>query len=382
MKNNKTVLVITHVIYRNNAPFDKLEGPYSSVEKSCYKMFSDVEVCQIPIGDFNNPVVHGPFNKNKLLKIAPFAGKFLPLKYLLDAVIVIFISFGFIIRHRGKEKYIIAIDPLTCLPLAILRFLLGSKLIYYCVDFNLHRFDNKMLQWIYEKADKISTRRSDQTWVVCESLLDYKLNKFKVKSIYIPNSTTFNPTLYNKNLKFKKGNKIAWTGTLLTDRQFDILFRVLNEIQQIKKDCQFVLAPINNYDKFAKYAEKYKIKQIKILSLHSRAEWQEYAVKCDVGIAIYDEKFGSTEFIEPLKIWDFLLCGMPFIISGEPSISTPIQKAGVVYRLNKGNKIPKDDSLKQFLSEENIKKNRPKCIDLAKEFNILVQINQALKKIN
>ena len=377
-KKTSSCLVVTHVIYRKNAPFDKLEGPYTSVEKACKKLFGKTEVCQIPIGNFDDPVIYGLKDQPKKLKIAKFWGLFLPLKYFLDCLIVLKLTISFIARNRGRQRYIIGIDPLTCLPLTFIRPFFRFKLIYYCVDFNLHRFDNKPLQWIYEKADKISTRHSDQTWVVCESLLDYKLKKFKVKSIYVPNSTAFDPTLFNDNLKYKTGEKIAWTGTLLTNRQFDILFRVLSEIQHIKKDCKFVLAPINNHDKFSKYAKKYKIKRISILTLHSRTEWQQHAAKCDVGIAIYDEKFGSTEFIEPLKIWDFLLCGMPFIISGEPSISTPIQKSGVVYRLDKCNKIPENDTLEIFLERNNIESLRLKCAVIAKEFDITKQIKKTI----
>ena len=144
---------------------------------------------------------------------------------------------------------------------------------------------------------------------------------------------------------------------------------------------EFYFAPMQNHKKFRDCGKKFGLKKFKVLELHSRAEWQKFVATCDVGIAVYDPQFGSTEFIEPLKIWDFMMCGTPFIISCEPSISEPINKSGVAFFLKPNNKLPKNNSLNSFLKKENIKKLQPKCIQLAREFNIRRQIEKALKKI-
>ena len=174
---------------------------------------------------------------------------------------------------------------------------------------------------------------------------------------------------------------MAWTGSCLTERQFYLLFDVLKEVQKIRPDIEFYFAPTGNHEKFNEQSKKYKLNKYKVLDLHSRREWQEFAATCDVGIAIYDEKSGSTEFIEPLKIWDFMMCGLPFIISCEPSIATPVEKSGVAYFLKPGNKIPKDNSLNEFLTKENITKLQGKCIQLSREFDIQKQMEKALAKI-
>jgi len=373
-----SALVVTHVIYRKNDPFDKLEGPYSSVEKSLSNISDNTEICHIPIDSYLKPITIGNIKKTNDIHIPKFLGKLMPIKYAVDGLIIFWVTLNFIISNGRKNLLIIGIDPLSCFPLVIIRKLFKFTIVFYSVDFNRNRFKNKILQWLYELADKWSTRYSDQTWVVCEALLKYKQEKFNVKSIYIPNSSLFNEKLFLKNKHLKNGKKIAWTGTLLTDGQFDILFRNLKEIQNIKSDVEFYLAPINNHEKFREYFKKYGINNGTVLELHSRLEWQEFAVRCDVGIAIYDENFGSTEFIEPLKIWDFLICGMPFIISREPSISAPIKNSGVVYQLDYKNIIPKDDTLRKFLAEDNIRKLQPKCIDLAREFDIKNQIEKAI----
>lgn len=370
------------MIYRKSSPFDKLEGPYSSVQKGLCSVSQDIQICHVPIEGFNDPITYGSLLHPKDIHFPKLLGKIAPLKYCLDTILIASLSLHFLLSHREKNRLIIGIDPLSCLSLALLRKIFNFTLVFYSVDFNKNRFQNRFLQKIYEWADEISTRVSDQSWVVCESLKDYKQKNYGVDSWYIPNSTTFDDTLFNEKKHLKTGKKIAWTGTLLTDRQFDILFGVLRGIQTLKPEAEFFLAPINNHEKFEEYGKKYTLRSCTILHLHSRREWQEFAVTCDVGVAIYDEQFGSTEFIEPLKIWDFLLCGMPFIISGEPSISTPLQNSGVVYRLEPSNTIPKDDSLKRFLEEENIKTLQPICIELAQEYSIKNQIEKTLSTLN
>lgn len=376
-------LVVTHIVYRKIPPYIPVLGPYSSVCGALKPMVKDVQTCQLPLSGFNDPLTYGKWGKERKFKIPAILGKSVVLKYLIDILITIFFTARFNLKNRGKKRLIIGVDPLSCFPLIFLKKIFGYKLVFYSVDFNRYRFSNKILQKLYERADEISSRLSDQTWVVCESLKDYKKKHFGVDSIYIPNSSIFNGKLYKSDKKLKTGNKLLWTGSFLTERQFGILFGILKQIQnKIRPDMEFYFAPIGNLKKFKEYCQKYQLKKYQVLDFLNRFEVQKFAATCDVGIATYDPKFGSTEFIEPLKIWDFMMCGMPFIISCEPSISTPIKESGVAYLLAPNNKIPKDNSLKKFLKKENIIRLQSKCIKLAQEFDIQKQIEKALKKIN
>lgn len=381
MEKFDSFLVATHIVYRNAPPFEPLEGPYSSVAKALLEDGGNVYSCQLPIKGFEKPLVFGPWKSGKLLKLPALAGKMAPIKYLIDALVFSVTVLVYTLKNAKSRRLVVAIDPLSCLPLTILKNMLQFKLVFYSVDFNRHRFGNPGLQKIYEKADEISSRYSNQTWVVCESLKNYKREKYKVESIYMPNSPIFDPKIYEEGKIYKTGNKMAWTGSFLTERQYDLLFNLLSQIQIVRPDLEFYLAPMNDHKKFQEYAIKYKLRKLEVLELHSRREWQEFAVKCDLGIAIYDHQFGSTEFIEPLKIWDFMMCGLPFIISCEPSISKPIKESGVAYLLQPENKLPDDTSLEKFLTGENIKILEPICLRLAAEFDIQKQIQKALSKL-
>lgn len=373
------ILVITHVLYRNGEP---VEGPYSSTCNALTSMFEGVETCQIPLFGFTGPVIYGQWERGRKLRVPSLLGKFGVLKYLTDIFVTSLLVIRFTLANRNKKKLIIGIDPLSCLPPALLKKMLNYRLVFYSVDFNKNRFGNKILQKLYEKADEISARFSDQTWVISQALKDHKKNNYQVESLYIPNSSIYNGLPYKEGKVLRTGNKMAWTGSFLTERQHDVFFAALKEIQdRVRPDLEFYFAPISDRHKIKEYCQKYQLKKYKVLDLHSRKEWQKLSATYDIGIALYDDRFGSTEFIEPQKIWDFMMCGLPFVISSEPSISNPIKKAGVAYFLNPGNKIPPDDSLKEFLEPENISRSQTKCIELAKEFDIQKQIAKTLTKI-
>ena len=378
MKKFTSAIIITHVAYRNNPPYDPIEGPANSICKALVDVAENIKIVQVPIDGFKQPLVYGRPEDQKKLKIPRFLGVITPIKYILDIAIISVFTIGYNLLNMRRDKIFIGVDPLSCLPLIIFKKLFNYKLVFYSVDFNKKRFKNSILQGLYEWSDKVSSLYSDQVWVVSESLQMYKQYKYKIKSIYIPNAPIFNQDFYADNRHLKRGNKLAWSGSFLTERQFDIFFTVLKNIQSINPNLEIYLVPIWDHEKFETHCNKYELKQCKILKMYSRLEWQQFAAKCDVGIAIYDDQFGSTEFIEPLKIWDFMMCGLPFIISKEPSIATFIKKSGVAYFLDFKNKIPLDSSLRDFLSHGSIEKLQPICIDITKRFSIDKRVEQAL----
>lgn len=370
--------VVTHIAYRTSPPFDAIEGPYSSVCNALRKMKLRVYSLQIPLFDFTVPYKRGLWKRERSKRVYSLFGMFTPFKYVVDILIVLNCTTNFFKKHSTRKTLVVGIDPLSCLALCLLKPIYGYKLAFYCVDFNGERFHNPILKYLYERIDEFCSKRADVVWAVCQALLDHKKKQYGVNAFYIPNSNVFNGTPYKKGVNSRTGNKVGWTGSCITERQFRIVFSTSKKIQDIRPSFHFYYAPVGNYDEFRKKAKAYGLKKYTVLELKSRREWQDFVATCDVGIAVYDEKFGSTRFIEPLKIWDFMMCGVPFVISSEPSIATPVKESGVAYLLQPKNTIPKDDSLKKFLDKKNLTSLQKKCLQLARKYDIRVQIEKSL----
>lgn len=374
-------LVVTHIVYRKEPQIVPIEGPYSFLGRSLKKIIKNVEVFGVPLTGFENEVSVGKYDSPKKIYVPKTLGKWLPAKFITDFFLIFFTTITWSLKNWGKKKLIIGIDPLSCLPLLMLKRIFGYTLIFYCVDFNKNRFNNKLLQKLYELADSWSTKYSDQTWVICDALKEYKKKIYGINTQYLPNSVVFDPKLFEEGKIFRTGDKMVWTGSLMTDRQFDILFGVFSLIQTKINNLKFVLAPTRDYDRFEKYIKKYKIKNAKVLRLNSRHDFQKIASRCDVGIALYDERFGSTKFIEPMKIWDFLLCGLPFVVSCEPSITKDVVESGVAYLMNPKNRVLNIDNLKLFLSQKNLAQYSQRCLEIAKKYDFDRQVKIRINKL-
>ncbi len=376
-----TVFVVTHIAYRKDLPIMPIEGPYSSIIKSLGKIVKNVVLFGIPLNGFENEVIWGELGKTKNIYLPKILGKINPIKFLVDIILIVFALLAWIFKTRSQKRLVIGIDPLSCLPLLLFKNIFGYTLVFHCVDFNKNRFSNKILQQLYELADEFASKYSDQTWVICDALKKYKKNKYGLIAQYLPNSVVFDPNIFKNGKDYRTGNKMVWTGSLMTARQFDILFGVFSLIQHEIRGINFVIAPTREHGKFDEYVKKYKIKNAKVIRLNGRYEFQKIAAKCDVGIALYDEQFGSTEFIEPMKIWDFLLCGLPFIVSCEPSVSRPVIKSGVAYFMDPKNTVFDIEKLRSFLDKKNLARKNQKCLDLAKRFDIDRQIKIRLQML-
>ncbi len=378
MKKFESALVITHAAYRNILPYDPIEGPANSVCKVLQSSFPSIGFLQIPLVGFNQPLIRGHFDHQQATKIPTFLGRIAPIKYLIDIVLVSYCIVHYVFVNRGKKKLIIGVDPLSCLPLVFFKKIFGYTLVFYSVDFNRKRFASTVLQSIYEWANKTSSKGSDQVWVVSEALRAYQDRVYQVPAIHISNSPIFDDTFFRESVGKRSGNKLGWSGSFMTERQFDIFFTVLKGLQALCPDLSLYLVPISDHEKFEAYARKYGLEQCTILKMYSRAEWQKFVASCDVGVAIYDDQFDQTKFCEPLKMWDYLMCGVPFVISQEPSIPPAIRDSGVAYLLDPKNQLPSDGSLQEFLRPENMKKLQSTCLALAEQFSIKKKIETAL----
>lgn len=370
----RNLLVITHVLYRNKKP---VAGPYTSVinalEKTCA-----IDTIKIPLLEYNDPIYYGSQKNEKLISIPKFLGKLLPIKYLVDFVFTTILIIKFLHKSRKRESIVIGIDPLCALPAILVKTVAKLKLIFYCVDFNEHRFDSSFLQKLYEKSDEICSKYSDQTWAVCEELVNYKKFNYKISAKYIPNSFPFTEKYYEKNKDKRTGNKVVWTGSILTEKQITDIIKLSMQIQNIKPETEFWYIPSNKIDLFYTGVEKLGLKNTKILDVEGQEASRELVSQCDLGLAIYDKNFGSTKYIEPIKIWEYMMCGLPFIISCEPSLCAKVKESGVAFLLGQDNSINDNQRLVSFISSQNLHELRDSCVEFAREFDASKTMNNAL----
>ncbi len=370
----RNLLVVTHVLYKGKKP---VAGPYTSVIRALEKDRA-IETIKIPLFEYNNPICYGKQKNEKLIAIPELLGKVLAIKYLVDFIFTTILIIKFLLKNHKEETIVIGIDPLSTLPAVLVKKFTKFKLIFYSVDFNEQRFSNILFQKLYEKSDEICSKYSDQTWAVCEALIDYKKINYNITSKYIPNSFPFTDKYYERNKDKRTGNKIVWTGSILTDKQVTDIMKLSKQIQNLRPESEFRYIPSNKVDLFYKGAEKFELKNTRIFDVEGQEASREIVSQCDLGLAIYDRNFGSTKYIEPIKIWEYMMCGLPFVISCEPSLCSKVKESGVAFLLDPDNTIIDTQRLSAFINIQNLIKLRDGCVELAKEFDASKTMNNAL----
>lgn len=367
-------LIVTHIYHRKDKP---VEGPFSSVTRALTSLNHSVEYIGIPLVGYEAPIEYC----SKKIKVPSFLGKNLAVKYITDFIITKILTLIYLLKNYDKEVVLIGIDPLSTLPLILFKYIFDLKLVFYSVDYSRTRFGKGLLQSIYETTNMICAKCANQVWVVSEYLQKFSDDSYGTKAIYIPNSFSFDESYFLKNKPVRAGNKIVWTGSVSTDKQMHDIFRLSQKLQQLRPELEFWYIPSFQVKEFTQALPSYNLNKAQIFDVAGQKESRELVSQCDLGLAIYDKNFGSTEFIEPIKVWEYMLCGLPFMLSKEASINKDVKNDGVVYILDDDNKINDDQLALKYISKENLLKLPEKCLDLAKKYAATNTIGNALRTL-
>ena len=157
--------------------------------------------------------------------------------------------------------------------------------------------------------------------------------------------------------------------------------KLSKQIQNLRPETEFWYIPSNKIDLFYTGVEKFELKNTKVFDVEGQEASRELVSQCDLGLAIYDKNFGSTKYIEPIKIWEYMMCGLPFIISCEPSLSIKIKESGVAFLLDPDNTINDAQRLASFINKQNLHGLKDTCIELAKKFDAAKTMSEALSSL-
>ncbi len=378
------VFIVTHLVYYSKTS-DPVPGPFASVSSALKKIgVAKIELLGLPLKGFEGPIIYQIDQKKYHFQIPKFLGVISLFKYGVDLVLSFCLTLNFLILQKGeiKKSVVIAHDALVCLPLTFLRIFLPFKLVFYCLDFSKNRGPNYLMQKLYEWADRRGSLKSDQTWTVCQALVSYKKDHYGADSLLIPNSFPFDDSDYQKNKNIRNGRRVVWTGSILTNKQIDHLFHLCRAIQDLQPEMEFWFVPTNRIADFREAVKSFRMEgRSRIFEVKGQAGSRELVSQCDLGLAVYDKDYGSTRFIEPIKIWEYLMCGLPFVISGEPSVNNTVAESGVAFFLDPDNEVPTDRSLQNFIEPENLRNLAPKSIELARKFDAVETIRKAFEAL-
>ncbi|QWD09507.1 glycosyltransferase family 4 protein [Polynucleobacter paneuropaeus] len=319
----KTVFITSHIT--------DLSGPTEALVKYLNNNFSDVYGVLHPLPYCENKNVE-VINRGIVKKIK-FKLKGFDLIYYFKDVLF---NFYYFLKLNKKFDYYIGVDPLNCIVgVALKKMGLVSNLIYYTIDWVPVRFQNKIINYIYHKIDKICVNNGDKLWVLSNKIFEIRENQGGKNIVLTPVGCFIAEIPVIKKLNPKNNFNIVLLGALAPSKGVDL---ILNEWGRIIKKIPCAklyvigktsLENVENGVVYEPYEPKFENNKDSIfyLGVLSHDKLVDKLLDMDVGLALYKpDKNNFTAWADPSRVKDYLSCGLPVVITSVPEISADIKK--------------------------------------------------------
>ncbi len=299
-----------------------------------------------------------------------------------------YLKFSFILIKRllfSKADLIFAEDVYT-LPFAALFAQLKKSILFY---------DSRE---IYSHLAGLSNRKNVQAILkyIEKSFIKYAFKVIttgELDSEYIHREYNINDSIVIRNLPYKfeirkpfdfrkhfglnDGIKIIlYQGVILPGRGLKIIFDVLNKLS----DCILVVLGDGEYtDYYKKLAKDKGIENIVyFFGKIEQSELLNYTAGADIGLALIENISLSYYYALPNKLFEYIYCGVPVIVSNLPQMKKIVEnyKVGVCVDTENIDEIV--SNLRNVLLDKDLRNElKQNCLNAASELNW----NEEIKKL-
>lgn len=205
-----------------------------------------------------------------------------------------------------------------------------TKIIYFASDFSENRFNSVILDELYYLTEKIALRYAD---LVISNTKRAKSKRLKLglnlkKSKVLPNCANIKQPIFTKKQIDK--SKFVFEGNVSKTHG---LFDLIKEISPIIKQL-VIVGQGEDLDRTLRLCKKLNIK-FKLFHKKKHDFVIKYLQKFSgIGLAPYNAESKWTYYCSPLKVNEYVACGVPVLMSSLPEISNYIEgnNLGVVYK--------------------------------------------------
>ena len=241
-----------------------------------------------------------------------------------------YLSLKFLLK--SEADVFIGANNFDVLPGVFARKFLGKKIgkiIYFASDFSEGRFGNFILDGIYYKVERAALNNSDlvvsNTKRAEEKRISFGLDR--KKSLVIPNGVHLKKEVFEDKEINKK--HFIFVGNVTKEHGLYDLLEVLHPIVD-----RFVL--IGSGDDWDRVVDLCKEKKFDFESFYKKDHefTIDYLQKFNgIGLAPYNMDSKWTYYCSPLKVSEYISCGVPVLMSDVPEIADLVEKEnyGITY---------------------------------------------------
>lgn len=252
----------------------------------------------------------------------------------------VLLTLYFFLRFKKKWDLFIGCDCLNAFTGILLRKIrVVNKVIFYENEFTVQRFRNVFLNKIFHSFNIFVAQSCDLIWDSPPNIekIRKKQGVTPRKIIKVPHGVDLKKIVIPKNNNLKE---LVYVGHVTNTKGLDLIVEVLSEIKNKKIDFKVSIIGSGPFEQeLKKMVDNNGLKNNFIFWGYTDHDWTlSYLPSCGIGLAPYTPLYRQAlMYAEPLKVKDYLSCGLPVIISDFGSFASEIQekKLGVAIGYNK-----------------------------------------------
>ncbi len=259
------------------------------------------------------------------------------------------------IQH-SKFDIFIGASNFDTIPAIFCRKLLGKKIekiVYYPRDFSKDRFSNPLLNKIYLKIESVASKHSD---LIASNTKRAESQRIQLglntkKSVIIPNPVNLQDITFARK-KINKSHFIYVGDVSIEHGLYDLIQTIHPLIKKL-----VIIGSGNDWERVTEFTKSQKF----VTEIH-HAKTRKFVMQYlqsynGIGLAPYNNESKWTYYCSPLKVGEYISCGLPVLMSSVPEIASLVTKMsyGLVYKELKIDPIKK--ALKKLDTNEFYKKS-------------------------
>lgn len=237
-------------------------------------------------------------------------------------------------------------EPGSLFVCAILKVLRGKKLIYdahehypslIAEDSLFPDFIRPLVRFFADVTERVLVRFADAVITVNESLQKHYEQIGKGASVIynFPDLKNFNPDKKNDRLekKYAQNKIVIYEGGVSRKRGLDKFILALPKVRKVVLNVEFlVVGKLFDTSDFEKWIEDYLKKQklqetFEMIGWKPHEEVVNYINISDVGIILFQPTHYNNLIGLPIKLFEYMACGLPVVASNFPEISMVVKEA-------------------------------------------------------
>ncbi len=296
------------------------------------------------------------------------------------------------IVKNGEFDVFIGVDNLNAFSGIILKKLrIVKKVVYYTIDYFPTRFNNQLLNKLYHIVEKFCVTYADEVWNV-SPVMAYAREKhngmdkaLRKKQYTLPIGVWFEKSPRKKFLKIGK-TKLIFSGHLVPHMGVDLAIRSMPSILKRIPDATLeIVGGGQEENKLRQMVTQLKLEKHVIFWgwVRDRKKLEEILSLGAVGIApfnteILDEKVKNAD---PGKIKDYMVMGMPVIVTDAISTADKIKKSksGIIIQYKSEDFV---DAVVTLLKDsQTLREYRENALSYARQFDYYLLFGKHIERV-